>query len=186
MQLTAPRATLALLTAARGRARWVARRHVRTHDDWIDFRSKYQAGIIGQIFDRKVLRKILNEDPQDRNSHPKNSFGIFSQKVPHQERSGRGTLLLWLYDKVDMKWANGKVHLTQKQKVVQNVFIRGQYCSTKFSTELVLNSNKFSNNPLAKLYDIRVSFESLIWSGWLSSPEKRKSYSPLCRITTVL
>jgi hypothetical protein len=49
-------------------------------------------------------------------------------------------------------------------------FIRHQYCSTKFSNELVLNSTiidstKFSTYPLAKLYDIRVSFESLIWSG---------------------
>ena len=26
-------------------------------------------------------------------------------------------------------------------------------------------------DPLTKLYDIRVNFESLIWSGWLSSPK---------------
>ena len=37
--------------------------------------------------------------------------------------------------------------------------------------KLVLNSTKFSTDSLAKLYDIRVSFKSLIWSGWLSSPK---------------
>ena len=31
---------------------------------------------------------------------------------------------------------------------------------------------KFTTHPLAKLYDGRVSFESLIWSGWLSIPDR--------------
>jgi hypothetical protein len=34
---------------------------------------------------------------------------------------------------------------------------------------------KFRTDPLAKLYDIRVSFKSLIWSGCLSSPKRGSS-----------
>ena len=44
----------------------------------------------------------------------------------------------------------GKLESAFDPKTVsyKNVFIRGQYCSTKFSNGLVLNSTKFSTDPL--------------------------------------